>query len=98
MSSSTLAAGITLGGVTIAGLGAASVYALEKKQPSVKSIMRDFIIGCVLVLLLLQLLPDSVSNVMSVFPSFSTMAGGAAAALTTASTPDMEIQVGVPGF
>jgi RsiW-degrading membrane proteinase PrsW (M82 family) len=97
--SSTLAAGIALGGVTIAGLGAASVYAIEKKQPTVKSIMRDFIIGCVLVLMLLQLLPDSVHTMMGFLPSVSSMVGGAVAmASSTNPLNEMEIQVGVPGF
>jgi RsiW-degrading membrane proteinase PrsW (M82 family) len=100
--STTLAAGIALGGVIISGLGAASIYALEKKQPTVKSIMRDFIIGCVLVLMLLQLLPDSVSTMMGFLPSVSSVVGGAVAMASAATgkepSNDMEIQVGVPGF
>lgn len=67
--------------------------------------MRDFIIGSVLVLMLIQLLPDSIQQVASFLPSISTfqnLVGGAseavqAAAASTASS-DMEIQVGVPGF
>ena len=97
MSSSMLAAGITIGGVTIAGVGAASTYYMENKKPSIKSIMRDFIIGSVLVLMFIQLLPDSIQQVASFLPSLSNMVGGAAEAVTTASN-DMEIQVGVPGF
>jgi hypothetical protein len=100
--STTLAAGIALGGVLISGLGAASVYAIDNKKPTVKSIMRDFIIGCVLVLMLLQLLPDSVQTMMGFLPSVSTMVGGAVAMASAASgnepSNEMEIQVGVPGF
>ena len=102
MSSSMLAAGIAIGGVTIAGVGAASTFYMENKKPSIKSIMRDFIIGSVLVLMLIQLLPDSIQQVASFLPSFSsvaTMVGGAAAeTVSAAASNDMEIQVGVPGF
>lgn len=97
-----LAAGIAIGGVTIAGVGAASTFYMENKKPSIKSIMRDFIIGSVLVLMLIQLLPDSIQQVASFLPSFSsvaTMVGGAAAeTVAAAASNDMEIQVGVPGF
>lgn len=99
MSSTTLAAGIALGGVTIAGMGAASTYTIEKKQPTIKSIMRDFIIGCVLVLMLVQILPDSVQTIMGFLPSASSVLSGAAIMATAATgTNEMEIQVGVPGF
>jgi hypothetical protein len=100
MSSSMLAAGIAIGGVTIAGVGAVSTYYMDNKKPSIKSIMRDFIIGSVLVLMLIQLLPDSIQQVASFLPSFSsvaTMVGGATETVA-AATNDMEIQVGVPGF
>ena len=103
MSSTTLAAGIALGGVIISGMGAATTYTMEKKQPTIKSIMRDFIIGCVLVLMLVQLLPDSGQTVMGFLPSASAVLSGAAAIAATATgTSDqpneMEIHVGVPGF
>jgi|CryBogDrversion2_11_1035321.scaffolds.fasta_scaffold32621_2 hypothetical protein len=101
--SSLLAAGIVIGGVSIAGVGAASTYYMENKKPSIKSIMRDFIIGSILVLMLVQLLPDSIQHVAGFLPSLSsvaTMVGGATESLTTASAAvnEMEIQVGVPGF
>lgn len=97
--STTLAAGIALGGVIISALGAVSVYTIDKKQPTVKSLMRDFIIGCVLVLMLVQLLPDSVQTLMGFLPSVSSMVGGAVAMASSASpSNEMEIQVGVPGF
>lgn len=100
MSSSMLAAGIAIGGVTIAGVGAASTYYMDNKKPSIKSIMRDFIIGSVLVLMLIQLLPDSIQQVAGLLPSLSsvaTMVGGATESVASA-TNEMEIQVGVPGF
>jgi hypothetical protein len=91
--STTLAAGIALGGVTIAGLGAASVYALEKKQPTVKSIMRDFIIGSILFVFIMQLLPDSSQSVILFLTN-----------LIPTSIPqvpefdDLEIEVGIRKF
>uniref|UniRef100_A0A6C0BB25 Uncharacterized protein n=1 Tax=viral metagenome TaxID=1070528 RepID=A0A6C0BB25_9ZZZZ len=98
--SSTMAAGIALGGVAIASVGAASTYFVEKTKPTVKSLMRDFIIGCVLVLMILQLLPDSMQFLTSLLPSVtsvktgmeSIMSGGAEVA------NEMEIQVGLPRF
>jgi len=101
MSSTMLAAGIAIGGVTIAGVGAASTFYMENKKPTIKSIMRDFIIGSVLVLMLIQLLPDSIQQIASFLPSLSsvaTMVGGAAETVAATASNDMEIQVGVPGF
>jgi RsiW-degrading membrane proteinase PrsW (M82 family) len=95
--STTNLLGMGIGGAVIASLGVGTSYANEQKIPSVKSIVRDFIIGAVLVLLMLQLLPDSVSSLSSLLPSLSTVThalsgGGEAAA------PDMDIQVGIPKF
>ena len=100
MSSTALAAGIVIGGLTISGLGAATVYTIEKKQPTIKSIMRDFIIGCVLVLMLVQLIPDSVQSLVGFLPSAASVLSGAAAMASSVAEPsnEMEIQVGVPGF
>ncbi len=91
--------GMAIGGVVIASLGAASVYAMEKKKPTVKSLLRDFIIGAVMVLLLLQILPDSAQQIVDTvksIPSFSSsMIGGA---VGSGSGADMDIQVGIPKF
>ncbi len=88
---------IAFGGTTISVLGGIAEYMKEKEMPKVKGIMRDFIIGAVLTLLLFQLLPDSMNDLsqmltsfgsMPSFPSFSTGGGGI----------DPELQVGVPSF
>lgn len=83
--------GMSLGGLLIAVLGAIVHYSTEKEAPKAKSVIRDFIIGAVLVLLLLQLIPDSVTSVVE-----SVMSGGGS--LLASSTPEMDIQTGVPGF
>lgn len=91
---------IALGGTTIAALGSIAEYMKEKEMPRAKGIMRDFIIGAVLTLLLFQLLPDSMNGLgnylpsfsslsfSSVIPSFASVGGGA----------DPELQVGIPKF
>jgi hypothetical protein len=89
--------GIALGGFLIATIGAASAYFTEKKMPTMKSVMRDFIIGGILVLLLLQLVPDSLKSVADYLPSFKTILSGGAMGLDSV-TNEMEIQVGVPRF
>lgn len=91
---------IAFGGTTIAALGSIAEYMKEKQMPRAKGIMRDFIIGAVLTLLLFQLLPDSMNELgnflpsfssfsfSSVVPSFSSVGGGS----------DPELQVGIPKF
>lgn len=91
---------IALGGTTIATLGGIAEYMKDKQMPRAKGIMRDFIIGAVLTLLLFQLIPDSMSEISqsfpsfpslsSVVPSFSSVGGGGGA--------DPELQVGIPKF
>lgn len=87
-----------IGGFVISGIGAASMYAMEKKKPTLKSTIRDFIIGAILILFVLQLLPDSAQSIVD------TVGGGMGALLnsamesTTSAANDMEIQVGVPKF
>ena len=70
----------------ISAIGSASTLFVEKKNPSVKSIVRDFLIGAALVGCIIQLLPESsqtlFSTVFSVLPTaaaFSGLVGGGAA-------------------
>ena len=96
--SSSMLLGMTVGGATISGIGAASIYAMEKKKPTLKSILRDFIIGAVMVLMLLQILPDSTQSVLdSITGGVSSIVASASESVSSA-TSDMEIQVGVPRF
>jgi hypothetical protein len=86
--------GILFGGTLITGLGAISTYTVEKKEPTIKSLSRDFIIGSVLFVIIMQLLPESSSSLLTYltgllsFSSFSSVI----------STDDIEIQVGIPKF
>lgn len=97
-SSTTMFASMGIGGLVISSLGAASMYAMEKKKPTLKSTLRDFIIGAILVLFVLQLLPDSAQTIVDSF------GGGVGNLLNTvmetaaAAPSDLEIQVGVPKF
>ena len=86
--------GILIGGSLISALGALSAYNIENKKPTIKSISRDFIIGSVLFLLIMQLLPESSSYMIQYITSLIT------SGLPTISTSvdDMDIQVGIPTF
>jgi RsiW-degrading membrane proteinase PrsW (M82 family) len=92
---------MVLGGVVISSLGASTTYFMEEKDPSVKTVARDFIIGAVMMLMILQLLPESseymISVVMSLAP-LSLFAKGAAPAQTGGDESEMEVKVGVPNF
>jgi len=99
MLTNPLVPGMVLGGVVIASLGAGTTYYVEEKQPTVKTIARDFIIGAIMMMMILQLLPESsefmIGTIMSLAPlsMFSgkgLMGGG--------DGPEMEVKVGVPNF
>jgi hypothetical protein len=62
--------GIVAGGLLISCLGGIAEYMREKEVPSYKSLVRDFLIGAVLVVFLLQIMPDSMSNIFTFLPSF----------------------------
>jgi hypothetical protein len=88
--------GMLFGGAVISALGASSVYVMEKQKPKLKTIIRDFIIGAVLVMMLLQIMPDTtssllegVSNAVSSIPSVSSV---------SSAVSDFEIQTGIPKF
>jgi len=83
--------GFLFGGSLISFLGALSTYSVEKKQPTTKSVMRDFIIGSVLFLLIMQLLPESSASLLSYITAFSFMP-------SLSSSDDLDIQVGMPQF
>jgi hypothetical protein len=90
---------IALGGTTIAALGSIAEYMKEKQMPRAKGIMRDFIIGAVLTLLLFQLLPDSMNELSNFFPSLSSLSSLSSVIPSFASVGlDPELQVGIPKF
>lgn len=93
---SQLVVGILFGGALISSLGAISSYSVEKKPPTMKSVMRDFIIGSVLFLLIMQLLPDSSASLLSYISSFSFLS--AMPSMSSSGGEDLDIQVGLPQF
>ncbi len=72
-------AGAVLGGTTMSVLSAAGSMALEKKQPTPKTLARDFILGAILLLLILQLLPESTGKLITYVTSFISVPAIAAA-------------------
>ena len=92
---SQLVVGILFGGALISSLGAISNYSLEKKQPTMKSVARDFIIGSVLFLLIMQLLPESSESLLSYITSMSFIS---AIPDMSSSVEELDIQVGLPEF
>jgi hypothetical protein len=66
---STSILGIVAGGVLISMLGGFAEYMREKEMPGYKSLVRDFLIGAVLVIFLLQIMPDSMVHILTYLPS-----------------------------
>lgn len=105
MSAQLLIPAMILGGVVISSLGAGTMYFLEEVKPSVKTVARDFIIGAVMMLMIVQLLPESseymITTIMALIPLSASVS-----ALTTPEvqqkggedTGEMEVKVGVPNF
>lgn len=99
MSAQLLIPAMVLGGVVISSLGAGTMYFLEEVQPSVKTVARDFIIGALMMMMILQLLPESSEYMLGIIMSLAPLsifakgvqAGGAA-------ETEMEVKVGVPNF
>jgi hypothetical protein len=60
-----------------------------------KSVMRDFIIGSVLFLLIMQLLPESSDSLLSYITSISFLS---AIPDMSSAVEDLDIQVGLPEF
>ena len=102
MSQTPLVTGMILGGVVISALGAASSQFVENKNPTIKTISRDFIIGGVMVLMIMQLLPESSTTIIDFLLTLVPLT------LFTASKPEVEevvkiveeveVKVGVPKF
>lgn len=80
----------------MAGLGTAAEYWREKQFPSYKGLVRDFLIGAILVLFISQILPESMMNLLSFLPSMK----GLTDSLPQLGGGDMgpELQVGPARF
>ena len=111
-SGSSYLAGALLGGTTMSALSAGGTFLLEKKKPTPKTLARDFILGAVLLLLILQILPESTAKLIGYLTSFvalpalSSLASTPAALVAEApsisslvdAAGEMEVKVGVPRF
>jgi len=86
--------GSVLGGSLIASLGSISTYSLEKKQPTIKSVIRDFIIGAILFMFIMYLMPESTQHLINLVLALFT----ASALAQKGGSEDLEIDVGVPKF
>ncbi len=87
--------GMLLGGSVVSALGGAAEYWKEKEMPSLKALMRDFIVGAVLVLFLLQIVPDSMASLVSALPSLPEMPGIGS---MTGGSVEPDLQVGPARF
>ncbi len=85
--------GIIAGGLLIATLGGAAEYMREKEMPNYKGIIRDFLIGAVLVVFLLQIMPESMANIFSYFPSLKGLQDSIPSVpqITGDAGPDLQI-------
>ena len=97
MSTQLLVPGMVLGGVVISSLGAGTTYYLEEKDPSIKTVARDFIIGAIMMMMILQLLPESSEYMIGVIMSLAPLSLFTKAA-AGGGEPEMEVKVGVPNF
>ena len=70
---STKIIGVTLGGVFISLLGGVAEYMREKQMPNPKGLARDFLIGVVLVLFLIQILPESMGTLFAFLPNIKSI-------------------------
>ena len=84
--------GMLLGGTVVSALGGVAEYMKEKQFPSYKSFARDFFVGAILVLFLLQIVPDSMESLVSVLPAFPNLAS------ITSGSMDPDLQVGPARF
>jgi hypothetical protein len=81
--------GMLLGGTVVSALGGAAEYWKEKEIPSIKGLMRDFIVGAVLVLFLLQIVPDSMASLVNALPALPEMPG--LGSMAASIEPDLQV-------
>jgi len=87
-------------------ISAVSSYYVEQTMPAPKLLARDFILGAILLLIIMQVLPESTSNLIQFicglvafrlpFPKME--GGGGSSGTLTTYTNDPEVKVGVPTF
>jgi hypothetical protein len=87
--------GMLFGGVVVSALGGIAEYMKEKEIPSYKSLIRDFLVGSILVLFLLQIVPDSMGSLVSALPALPSLSLGS---MTGGSLVEPDLQVGPARF
>lgn len=89
--------GMLLGGIVVSVLGGVAEYMKENKRefPSYKGIVRDFLVGAVLVLFLLQIVPESMESLVASLPALPGIPdlGG-----ITGGSVEPDLQVGPARF
>lgn len=90
--------GIVAGGSLIATLGGVAEYMREKEFPSYKSLLRDFLIGSVLVIFLLQIMPDSMSTMFAYLPSLKGIASAVPSVGDLSGDAGPDLQIGPARF
>ena len=88
VSSSPKWVGPILGGGALVLMSVGSSYYVERKIPATKIIARDFILGAILVLCIMQFLPESVTTAIASIMSVTSV-------LSNVSMPSMELPNGV---
>jgi RsiW-degrading membrane proteinase PrsW (M82 family) len=91
---STYIYGMLLGGTVVSTLGGVAEYMKENEMPSYKSVVRDFLVGAILVLFLLQIVPDSMTSLVDSLPSLSIPSLGS----MTGGFVEPDLQVGPARF
>lgn len=84
-STTTYVVAAAVGGITMSLISAIGNYALDKDIPTVKTVSRDFILGAVLLLLIMQLLPESTTRLVTYIMGMTAVTA-VATPMTTAIT------------
>ena len=86
--------GPIFGGVALSLMSVGGTYYVERKIPATKLIARDFILGAILVLCIMQFLPESVTKAIAGIISVSSLIANKTAS-TMASVPSLPDVAGV---
>lgn len=79
--------GPIFGGVALSLMSVGGTYYVERKIPATKIIARDFILGAILVLCIMQFLPESVTKAIAGIVSVSSLiASKTASTMASVST------------
>ena len=89
---STQVLGVVIGGLVVSALGGIAEYMREKEMPSYKGLARDFLIGAVLVIFLLQIMPESMTTILAYLPNLQGLKEAVpSVSISGDSGPDLQI-------